>query len=122
MEQNKEGMTLEQLIATPYAAFHKRAEYEEQVMPLVMELHEKCKALNIPMFFVAAVSQEENGDAQFASSLYTNGAETTPIGIVGAERAANYSGVEVMVLMQAEHQRDKAAKARIEAEAQITRH
>ena len=87
-----------------------------------MELHEKCKVLNIPMFFVAAVSQEENGDAQFACSLYTNGAQTTPIGIVGAERAANYAGVEVMMLMHAERQRDTAAKGRIEAEAQITRH
>ena len=49
MEQNKKGITLAELVATPYAAFNKRPEYEEQVMPLVMELHEKCKALNIPI-------------------------------------------------------------------------
>lgn len=122
MEQNKEGMTLEQLIATPYAAFQKRPEYEEQVMPLVMELHEKCKALNIPMFFVAAVSQHEDGGAKFASSFYSNGAETTPAGIVAAERAANGAGFEVLALLAADAKRDAAAKARIEAEAQITRH
>lgn len=122
MEQEKEGITLEQLIATPYAAFQKRPEYEEQVMPLVMELHEKCKALNIPIFFIAAVSQQENGDAQFASSLYTNGAETTPAAIIAAERAAKGEPFEVMALLTADARRDNAAKARIEAEAQITRH
>lgn len=122
MEQNKEGITLEQLIATPYAAFQKRPEYEEQVMPLVMELHEKCKVLNIPMYFVAAISQEENGDGQFARSFYSNGAETTPACIIAAERAAQGAGFEVLALLAADAKRDKAAKARIEAEAQVTRH
>lgn len=119
---NEKTMTFAEVVATPFAAFDHRAAYEEHLRPLVDKLFSECVRLNIPMFFAAGTYQEENGNGGVTASAHMIGIERTPAQLLAAAAMASCDVEQASAVMHADQLRTMAARARIEAEQQMTSH
>ena len=119
---NEKTMTFAEVVSSPYAAFDHREAYDEHLRPLVDKLFSECVRLGIPMFFAVATLQEENGNSGLTASAHMIGVERTPAQLLAAVAMARCEVDQANAVMHADQIRTMAARARIDAEQQMTRH